>query len=113
MKRLFYFILLALLMSLTSTPVLGHSFSAEYEGKTIYYNILSGNTTVEVTYYGSGGEIFYTGSIVIPSKVTYNAKEYTVIKIGGYAFSGCTGLESITIPNSVTTIDQYAFCNCI
>ena len=29
-----------------------------------------------------------------------------------YAFSGCTGLTSITIPDSVTSIDDYAFWGC-
>ena len=40
---------------------------------------------------------------VIPSSVTI---------IGNYAFSGCTGLTSISIPNSVTKIGNYAFSNC-
>jgi hypothetical protein len=29
-----------------------------------------------------------------------------------YAFYGCTGLTSLTFPNSVTTIGEYAFYNC-
>lgn len=33
-------------------------------------------------------------------------------KIGGYAFSGCTSLTSITIPDSVTSIGSSAFVNC-
>ncbi|MCQ2450256.1 MAG: leucine-rich repeat domain-containing protein, partial [Clostridia bacterium] len=33
----------------------------------------------------------------------------TVTTIGSSAFEGCTGLTSITIPNSVTTIGSYAF----
>lgn len=36
----------------------------------------------------------------------------SVTSIGGYAFFGCTGLTSIIIPNSVTSIGKYAFANC-
>ena len=32
--------------------------------------------------------------------------------IGDYAFNGCTGLKSVTIPNSVTSIGDCAFYNC-
>ena len=32
--------------------------------------------------------------------------------IGGYAFYNCTGLTSVTIPNSVTSIGDEAFCGC-
>ncbi len=36
----------------------------------------------------------------------------SVTSIGQYAFSGCSGLTSIEIPNSVTSIGQYAFSGC-
>ena len=36
----------------------------------------------------------------------------SVTSIGNYAFSYCSGLTSITIPNSVTSIDKYAFSGC-
>ena len=41
--------------------------------------------------------------LVIPNSVT---------SIGWYAFSGCSGLTSVTIPNSVTSIGRFAFRGC-
>ena len=36
----------------------------------------------------------------------------SVMSIGNYAFSECLGLTSVTIPNSVTSIGTYAFYGC-
>ena len=36
----------------------------------------------------------------------------SVIKIGDRTFLGCSGLTSVTIPDSVTTIGNYAFIDC-
>ncbi len=52
------------------------------------------------------------GSIDIPSSVTYNGRSYSVTSIGDDAFSYCSGLTSVTIPNSVTSIGNCAFDGC-
>ncbi|MDO4196695.1 MAG: leucine-rich repeat domain-containing protein [Prevotellaceae bacterium] len=74
----------------------------------IYYNLDASAKTVEVTYgYGN-----YTGSVVIPSSITYGGVTYSVTSIGYYAFAGCKDLTSVTIPNSVTSIGERAFNGC-
>lgn len=54
----------------------------------------------------------YEGDISIPSRITYNLVEYEVVRIGCGAFSGCSLLISITIPDSVTNIGENAFSGC-
>ena len=76
----------------------------------IYYNIVEKGKAAEVTK-SSGTK--YTGSITIPESVEYNGTTCSVTSIGGSAFYGCSGLTSITIPNSVTSIGSDAFYNCI
>ena len=104
MKRLFLLFFSALLC----TAVSAHSF--EVDG--IYYWIKSSSDlTVSLTYDSYSDE--NSSSVVIPEKVTYNGKEYSVTSIGERAFYECSGLTSVTIPNSVTSIGDYAFFNCI
>ena len=74
----------------------------------IRYNLTAETKQAEVT--ASPSE--YTGIVVIPEKVTYESNEYSVTHIGYKAFYNCSGLTSVTIPNSVTGIGRQAFYNC-
>ena len=82
------------------------------------YNYLNGSSgnKVEVTYYNDNFDYVYNYSYLttanIPSSVTYNGKTYSVTSIGSEAFCRCSGLTSVTIPNSVTSIGRSAFLEC-
>lgn len=95
---------------LCSISVSAHDF--EVDG--IYYNITSSeDLTVEVTFKGNTtSSAVYSGSIFLPNVVEYNGNTYSVTGIAGSAFSDCTGLSDITIPNSITSIGTSAFYGC-
>ena len=82
----------------------------------IYYNITSAkDKTVEVTFSGKSYNTVadeYTGEVAIPATVTHGGVTYRVTSIGEDAFSYCTSLASITIPEGVTSIGGDAFNNC-
>ena len=94
------------------------SFSAlAYDCKVdgIYYDLNNDDKTASVTYMGlytSDNKDAYVGNIIIPESITYSGTTYSVTSIGDNAFWGCSGLTSVTIPNSVSYIGKYAFASC-
>ena len=121
-----------LILMVTLTAVLQTAWAYDFSatspsGHTLYYEIISGTTNVGVVRPGTGSAYntynnYVTGNVVIPATVVYNNTTYNVTELrsiyvvsSGYdygSFDGCSGLTSITIPNSVTTIGGYAFYGC-
>lgn len=51
--------------------------------------------------------------VIIPKKIEYNGKKYTVTQIGNSAFASMTQgcITSLMMPNTITTINNYAFAS--
>ncbi len=70
------------------------------EGNIVYHS--SGNCLIETA----------TKTLVIGCKNSVIPTDSSVTSIGSSAFSGCTNLTSITIPEGVTSIGSSAFFDC-
>ncbi len=84
-------------LSASSSNTVNYSEGLDY--------ISNGNGTC----YVSGIGTYTDSNLVIPS---VSPDGDTVTSIGNSAFSGCTSLTGITIPNSVKSIGSYAFKDC-
>ena len=113
-KIISFLLIFVPLFQLTSTSTFG------YEGEELSYGELT--YRIEQEYYvrdhsgydvGKGATIIgcsdsATDKIIIPSSIN----GYGVCKIDERAFFGQENITSIDIPDSVTVIDDYAFCGC-
>ena len=81
------------------------AYDVEVDG--IYYLTPKKNVAIVTK-----GDKEYSGDITIPSSIKVNESEYTVREIEETAFSNCSGLTSVTIPNSVTSIKGSTFEDC-
>ena len=79
------------------------------QGKDLDILMTRGSITVKSVYYESS-EV--SGAVVIPEKVYVGSTELTVTSIGNNAFYGCSGITSVTIPETVTSIGDKAFLGC-
>lgn len=99
----------------------GTTVKVYYSDNTkMYFHLLS-DTTAEVVnhhrFYSEEGESspwVYRGDIVVPNRFVHNGKTYKVTCIGSAAFNQVVDLiSSVELPNTVDTIRDLAFSNCV
>ena len=102
-----------LLVMMMSCPITASAYDAYIDG--IFYNLdpksRKATVTVRKDSYDPDHE-WYRGNVIIPSSIVVDDKSYTVTLIGDGAFSGCSELESVTIPETVSYIYANAFLDC-
>ena len=103
MKKIF------LLLTLFLCTSMAWAYDVEVDG--IYYNLNQSNKTAQVaSYYADGNK--FTGDLCIPESISVDGTIYVVTSLGKGCFLNCTGLTSITIPNSVTSLGDNCFYGC-
>ena len=100
-------LLLLLLMLMSTIDVSAYDLAVENDdGVTIYYNYTNNMTELAVA---KATGLYRASVIHIPSIVN----GLSVTAIDNYAFDSCISLQTVTIPNSVISIGNFAFYGCI
>ena len=96
--------------------------SDEKDGEPVEDDLLAGaSETVTVGDYsylivdGNASISKYNGtdtSVVVPTSFSYGGTNYRIRKIENFAFEGCTSIETLVIPDGISSLGYGAFKNC-
>ncbi len=74
--------------------------------KSGIYTLQTSGTTAKITKADFEGMAGWDVPLTPPSQIG----GYTITGIGGFAFSDCRYLKTVVLPDSVTSLDEYALC---
>ncbi len=126
MKQFFKFctvLFLTVFLNSTLSVFAGDYYYCDFSVNGIFYKFIEGKSgEVAVSYEKLGTDIGryyedvnytnYTGSITVPSTVTYNSVTYKVTAVTDHAFYEKSSVTSVTLPNTITSIGSWAFADC-
>lgn len=85
--------------------------SIEYNG--LYYIVDANNLNASVVQHPAGaGGYDPLVNIVVPEKINVYDGSFTVEIIGKNAFYGCEEIKTVSLPNTIVSLDEYAFAYC-
>ena len=103
------FVMLVVLMLMTTSSAMAQE--AKFEVIDGFRYLLDSDTKTATLEPKTDGK--YSGDIILPEKVKGNdGVEYIVASLRASCFEGCSGLTSITIPSSITSIGDNCFYGC-
>ena len=101
--------LIGLIAALAITvPSMAQRFEYTYNGTTIEYNIISVHKH-EAAVYSVPKKVT---EVTVPAVVSFNGENFKVIQLNWGSFRGCNLLKSVTLPNTIKTIEHAAFEYC-
>ena len=87
----------------------GDKFTAVSDGVEFQYEVIVSRMNYVRVVPLSGN---LSGAITIPSTVSYEKDDFLVTQIGENAFRDCSGITSVALPKTLSTIEASAFAGC-
>ena len=104
--------ILALACMLVPMTAMADEGQAAFTEGGLVYEVASDSAVSVGVQFDANGTYAGPSQVILPESVTHEGHTYAVTGIDASAFSGCSQLESVSIPVTVTSIGNFAFANC-